>query len=148
MDGLFDHIQFWQWWVLAMVMFILEVFSPAAIFMWIGFAAAIMGFILLAAPEMAWETQFLLFAALSVAAIFLGRLWFRKKPIATDRPGLNQRGVDLIGQVFPVTQAIKNGTGRIKVGDSSWKAIGPDSAVGERVRVVAVESAALKVEHD
>ena len=38
----FDVFDYWHWWVLAILLFILEVFSPAAFFIWIGLAAGIM----------------------------------------------------------------------------------------------------------
>lgn len=38
------------------------------------------------------------------------------------------------------------GEGRVKVGDSVWTALGPDADVGARVRVIAAEGTALRVE--
>ena len=38
------------------------------------------------------------------------------------------------------------GVGRVRVGDSTWKVRGPDTAAGERVRVIDVDSTTLKVE--
>jgi membrane protein implicated in regulation of membrane protease activity len=114
--------------------------------MWIGFAAAATGAVLLVLPELGWEMQFVIFAAASILSVFAGRMWFQRNPIASDQPTLNERSDDLIGNVYQVEQAIKNGTGRIKVGESSWKAIGPDSAKGSRVRVISVNGAIVKVE--
>ena len=141
----FDTISFWHWWILAAVLFILEVFSPAAFFIWIGVAAGLVG-LLLWAMELSWQIQFLLFGVLSVACVMLGRAWFKSHPIATDKPNLNRRGQDLIGRVFNVEQAITNGSGRIRVGDSTWKANGPDVAAGKKVKVVGINSTVLQVE--
>ena len=59
---------------------------------------------------------------------------------------MNQREDDHIGRVFKVEQEIINGSGRIKVGDSTWKANGPDCDIGSQVRVINVDGAELIVE--
>jgi membrane protein implicated in regulation of membrane protease activity len=141
----FEVLDYWHWWVLAIVLFILEIFSPAAFFIWIGFAAGIMGFLLLVG-DFSWQTQFFMFAVLSVVCVIAGRNWFRRNPIESDEPNLNRRGQALIGRVFEVEQAIVDGTGRIRVGDTTWKVVGPDAAIGEKVRVVGIDSAVLNVE--
>lgn len=141
----FEVLDYWHWWVLAIVLLILEIFSPAAFFIWIGFAAGIMGFLLLVG-DFSWQTQFFMFAVLSVACVIAGRNWFRRNPIESDEPNLNRRGQALIGRVFQVEQAIVDGTGRIRVGDSTWKVVGPDAGVGEKVRVTGIDSTVLEVE--
>lgn len=142
-----DILDYWHWWVLAILLFILEVFSPAAFFIWIGLAAGIMGFVVLLANELSWQTQFFSFAALAVVCVIAGRSWFKRHPIETDEPTLNRRGYALVGQVFEVEKAIVDGVGRVRVGDTTWKVTGPDTAKGDRVRVVGVESTTLQVEH-
>ncbi|MFP5434632.1 MAG: NfeD family protein, partial [Alphaproteobacteria bacterium] len=52
----------------------------------------------------------------------------------------------LIGQTVTVVEAITDGEGRVKVGDSVWSATGPDAEVGARVRVIASECTVLRVE--
>jgi membrane protein implicated in regulation of membrane protease activity len=146
MDGIFDQFLWWHWLVIAVILLILEMFSPAAFFMWMGFAAAVTAVITLVAPDLGWQMQFLIFAGLSVIAITAGKLWFRKNPIHSDEPLLNERGQELIGRVYTVQQEIVNGAGRIKVGESTWKAVGPDAPVGAKVRVIGAKAAVLQVE--
>ncbi len=140
-----EAIDFWHWWVLAIVLFILEIFSPAAFFIWIAFAAGLMGLLLLVG-EFSWQAQFFTFAVLSVACVIAGRTWFKRNPIATDEPNLNRRGQSLVGRVFEVEQAIVDGTGRVRVGDTTWKVRGPDAGIGKKVKVVGIDSAVLRVE--
>jgi membrane protein implicated in regulation of membrane protease activity len=140
-----EELDYWHWWVLAVVLLILEVFSPAAFFIWIGFAAGIMGLLLLIS-DFTWQTQFLMFAALSVICVVAGRSWFKRNPIETDEPNLNRRGHALIGRIFEVEQAIVDGTGRVRVGDSTWKVRGPDTETGVKVKVVGIDSTVLQVE--
>ena len=141
----FEFIDYWHWWVLAVALLILEMFSPAAFFIWIGLAAVIMGFVLLLADP-SWQLQLVLFAVLSVVSVLAGRNWFRRNPIKSENPNLNRRGQALIGSVFEVDEAIVDGVGRIRVGDTTWKAHGPDTAKGARVRVIGVDSTVLQVE--
>ncbi len=145
-SGIFDNLQFWHWWVFAVVLFILEMLSPGVFLMWIGFAAAATGAILLALPGLGWEMQFVIFSIAAILSVIAGRIWFQRNPIATDQPALNERSDDLIGNVYQVEQAIKNGEGRIKVGESTWKAIGPDCSEGAKVRVISVDGAIAKVD--
>ena len=145
-NGLFDNLQYWHWWVFAIVLIILEVFSPAAFFMWMGAAAGVTGLVLLAVPDMSWEIQFLLFSASSIVAILLGRTFFNRDSENVDDPTSGQLEQEMIGNIYEVEQAISNGTGRVKVGESTWKANGPDCAEGKSVRVTAVKGAELEVE--
>lgn len=144
--ALFDSLEYWHWWIFALLLVILEVFSPAVFFMWMGIGAAVTGLLLLLFPEMNWETQFVIFAVLSIVSITAVRLWLKRNPIHSDRPLLNRRGEELIGRVFTVEIPIVNGSGRVRVGESNWKVEGPDCEAGARVRVVAAAAAVLQVE--
>ncbi|MFZ2996073.1 NfeD family protein [Sphingobium sp.] len=137
-----DH---WGWLVLAALLGIAEVLVPGVFLIWIAVAAAITGLAALALP-IPLPAQLLLFAALSIAAVWAGRRWYRDNPVASADPLLNDRTARLIGQTVTVVEAITGGEGRVKVGDSVWTATGPDAAVGARVRVVSAESGVLLVE--
>lgn len=141
-----DQLSYWHWWSLAVLLIILEVFSPAAFFLWMGIAAAVTGFITLIAPEMHWALQLVIFSVLSIVSVWLGRAWFKRNPIETDQPFLNQSNEEFIGKIYIVEQTISNSSGRVKVGDSSWKAIGEDAAIGDKVRVKSVNTTLLIVE--
>jgi membrane protein implicated in regulation of membrane protease activity len=140
------QLSHWHWWSLAVLLIILEIFSPAAFFLWLGIAAAVTGLITLIAPEMHWAIQLVIFSVFSIASVWLGRTWFQRNPIETDQPNLNQSNQEFIGKIYIVEQEITNGSGRVKVGDSSWKAAGNDAATGDKVRVVSVSPTVLTVE--
>ncbi len=146
LEGIFDNLQFWHWWLFAIVLLILEVFTPGAFFMWLGAAAGVTGFVLLLIPDMGWQLQFIIFAVFSIVTIFLGRAFFNREDINTEDPTVGELEKNLIGKVFEVEKAIRNGSGRVKVGESTWKASGPDCEVGASVRVVSVNGAELIVE--
>jgi membrane protein implicated in regulation of membrane protease activity len=142
---LFDQIDYWHWLVLAVVLVILEVFSPGVFFLWMGIAAVIVAGVLYAMPELAWQYQLLIFALLSVAAIFSARYFLKRHPIKTDQPNLNKRGHQYVGRVFTLEEPIVNGEGKIRVDDTTWKIRGSDCPEGKRVEVTGVEGVVLEV---
>jgi membrane protein implicated in regulation of membrane protease activity len=145
-SGWLSGINYWHWWVLGVVFVILEIFSPAAFFLWMGIAAGVVGLLLLAMPDLAWEWQILAFALLSVASIVLGRSYLKRHPIKTDQPTLNRRGEQYLGRVFTLDQPIVNGVGKIHVDDTSWKINGPECDAGVKVTVTGVDGVVLRVE--
>ncbi|HEY0838227.1 MAG TPA: NfeD family protein [Azospirillum sp.] len=141
-------IEFWHWWVLAVLLGVIETVVPAgASFLWLGGAAGVVGLALAAYPDMSWQLQFLLFAALSIGAVVGARSVARRFPARTDeRPGLNRRAEQYVGTLHTLATPIVNGRGRAVVGDSHWTVEGPDLPAGTTVRVVGADGAALKVE--
>ncbi len=140
------NLSFWDWLALGTVLLILEMFGAGGYLLWIGIAAAAVGLLSFVLPELPWTVQFLLFAVFAVlTAVYW---WYRQRTAArpSDQPGLNMRGHELIGHSFVVQQAIVDRRGKIKVGDSVWIVTGPDTPVGERVRVVSQEGTVLQVE--
>jgi hypothetical protein len=140
------QVEFWHWWVLAVLLIVIEILAPGTFFLWLGLAAGVVGLLLLAFPAMGWQLQVLIFAVLAVAAIYAGRAWLKRHPIETADTGLNRRADALVGQVYELAEAIRAGRGAVKVGDTVWRAEGPDLPAGSRVRVTAVAGTTLKVE--
>src|SRR3546814_16448019 len=83
----FEQIEFWNWWVIAVFLIGLEVFAPGAVFLWMGTAAGIVGFVLLAFPETSWQFQLLIFAAISVVSILVWRYALRDRRSEERRVG-------------------------------------------------------------
>lgn len=136
----------WHWWVLAVLLIILEIVTPGVFLLWLGLASAIVGGLLWLWPGMDWQWQLLGFALLGVFNILLVRRYLSFRPIQTDQPRLNRRGEQYIDRIFALDEPIINGFGKIRVDDSIWKVEGADAPVGTRVRVVGVDGALLKVE--
>ena len=67
-----DRILPWHWWVLGAVLLILEVAAPGVFFVWLALAAFTLGLLVFVLP-LSVPLQLLLFAALSVAAVLVGR---------------------------------------------------------------------------
>ncbi len=141
-----EQLDFWHWFIFAVGLLILELFAPGAFFLWMGFAAAVVGALLWLIPGMGWELQFMIFAVLSVVSI----IWWRKRmdenPVVSDQPNLNRRGQQYVGRTFTLDEPIVNGLGKIHVDDSTWKIEGNDCPAGTKVKVTGVDGVILKVE--
>jgi hypothetical protein len=143
---MFETLQYWHWWVLAVVFVILELtVAGTFFFLWLAAAAALTGVIALIAPGLSWEIHVLIYAVLSVASVFLWRHFRPKGETPTDQPSLNRRGTQYIGRVFTLETPIVNGVGKLTVADTTWKVRGPDTPAGMHVRVTAVEGTSLMV---
>ncbi len=143
---LFTELNSWHWAVIAVILITIEVFAPGAFMIWLGVAAAFVSIVLALFPALSWETQFVIFAVVSVASIYGWRMYVRKYPSTTDQPVLNQRGEQYVNRVFTLEEPVVNGLGKIKVDDSTWKIEGDDCAPGTKVRVIGVDGVVLKVE--
>ncbi|MES9854022.1 MAG: NfeD family protein [Candidatus Thiodiazotropha sp. L084R] len=140
-----SQLDYWHWFILAVVLMTLEVFSPGAFLLWMGLSAGITGIVLLLFPELGWQFQLLSFALFSVATIVVARTFLRHRPIETDSPHLNRRGEQYIERIFSLQEPIINGEGKIKVDDSTWKIHGEDCPTGTKVKVVGVQGVVLLV---
>ena len=134
----------WLWFALAVVLMLLETIVPGVHFLWFGISAAVVGLIGLAAP-LAWQWQVIAFALISVATVF----WVRKSTnpdvAKTDEPVLNVRGAQYIGRKVAVEEAVVNGRGKVRIGDTIWAAQGEDAPKGARVEVTGVNGTVLVV---
>lgn len=145
MEALFADLQPWHWFILGIGLIILETIAPGEIFLWIGIGAIATGLIALGLSDLPWEQQSIIFAALSVIAVYVGRSWFKRNATPSDHPTLNQRGAQYVGRRFTLNEPIVNGTGKMKVDDTTWKISGPDLKKGVHVVVTGIDGTALEV---
>lgn len=140
-----DRVQPWHWWVLGAVLLILEVAAPGIFFVWLALAAFALGLVVFILP-IPVAVQLLLFAILSGVSVFVGKRYINKLALGgTEGDDVNQGASRLVGRTVKVTTAIQNGVGRVRVGDSDWRATGPDTPVGANVQIVAAEGTTLHV---
>ena len=135
----------WNWLLLAVLLLTLETMIPGVHFLWFGIAAACVGLLALA-TGVAWPWQMLAFGAIAVVSVFIVRRYVRPEAARSDVPALNERGQQYVGRSLLVEQAIHNGRGKVRVGDTLWQAEGPDTAAGCRVMVTAAKGTVLVVE--
>ncbi len=136
----------WLWLAGGVVLVALEALVPGVILMWFGLAAIVCG-LLFTLVDLTLDQELLLWAALSLVALMLGRpvmrRWQAERAALAD--GLNDRGHALIGQTARLETPLADGRGRLRLGDNTWSATGPDLAAGTLVRVVAVHGNTLTV---
>jgi inner membrane protein len=137
---------FWYWLVLAAVFGVVEVAVPAMVCIW--FAAAALGAVAIAwiFPGLSWEHQALIFAALAIASVVLGRMAFAPARAPRTEWRLNRRAESYIGRIFTLDGAIVDGRGRLKIDDTVWLVAGPDLPAGTHVRVAGAANTLLLVE--
>lgn len=145
MDALLADLGNWTWWIIAVVLGILELLVPGIFFIWLAAAAAVVGAVLMIV-DIPLTGQIALFAVLSVLAVWASRRWLGRHPIVSDHPMLNQRAQSYVGQSFTLEQPIVNGRGKLKIGDSLWLASGPELPAGASVRVTGESDGVLIVE--
>ncbi len=148
MIELLERLEFWHWWVLAAGLIAFEVIVPSTFFLWSGVAAVVVGLVLLAASDIGWQLQVLLFALLSVINVVAWRYYAKARPGRSDDPQLNRRAERYIGRQFTLEEPIVNGRGSINADGIIWKIEGKNFDAGIRVKIVGVDGVILKVEQD
>ena len=133
------------WLAAAIALGVGELIVPGVFLIFLAAAAAITGATVFALGDVPPAAQLASFAAWSVAAVLVGRRWYRDFPVATADPQLNDRAARMIGQIATVAEPIAGGRGRVRVGDGEWPARGPDADVGARLRIVGVEDGVVLV---
>ncbi len=135
----------WFWLTLGLVLGAAEIVAPGFFLMWLGMAAFVTGIVAWALP-IAMPAEVILFAALAVATVYAARRWITQNPIISSDPLLNDRGGRMVGEIVTVVEAIADGQGRVKVGDSVWSAKGSEAPVGSKVRITGAQGSVLLVE--
>jgi membrane protein implicated in regulation of membrane protease activity len=136
----------WGWIMLGLALVGGEMLAPGVFLLWLGLAALVTGAVV-GLTGLAWQGAWLVFAALAVASVLLGRVVTRHRSDEPDTAsGLNDRGRQLIGRVFKLEATMTGGEGRIRIGDSSWRVTGPELLAGTEIRIVRVDGATLVVE--
>lgn len=137
---------FWYWWVIALILLVVEILAPGFFFLWMAISGFITGALVFLIPVITINMQVLIFSILSVTTIILWKFYGKKYPVTSDHPLLNKRGTQYIGRVFSLYEPIKNGEGKIKVDDSIWKVHGEDCDINTQVKVIAIRGTVFDVE--
>lgn len=139
-------INHWSWLILASVLVFLEITLPTGYFIWGGIAAFLMASVVYVFPELHFLWQILLFACLASVFVTAYKMYLIRNPHVTEKTLLNRKSQQYIGQTVTLIEAIKNGTGKIKMHDVIWKVHGSDQAKDTNVQIVAVKNTTFIVE--
>ncbi len=138
----------WNWMVLGLVLLVLEILVPGVFMLWIGIAALLIGALSLQlwdAGFWTWQVQVVAFLVLSLVSAYVGTRIMRNRKDDSDQPLLNRRGEQLIGRTATLAEPIREGRGRIQLGDTLWRVSGPDLPAGTRVRVTGASDTELEL---
>ena len=143
---LFEHAYIF-WVSLGGLLLAAEMLGGNGYLLWSGVAAVVTGLLVWLVP-FGWELQGVIFAVLTLIAAWLWWLWLSRR-VRDQKPAdasLNQRGQQLVGRRFILDNALVNGRGHMRVGDSSWPvSAGSDLPAGSKVEVIAVEGITLHI---
>jgi membrane protein implicated in regulation of membrane protease activity len=140
------HVPWWAWAILAAVVGLAELHVPGSYLIWIAIGIAIT-----AAAELlfglTFAQQIAVFAVAACASCVAGYFVYRGFP-RQGAPGsaLNQRDRMVTGAHGVVCVQFRNGSGKVRLGDSVWLAEGADLAEGTPVIVKSVRGTSLIVE--
>lgn len=149
LESLATELGPWTWWIVGLLLLGAELLLPGVFLVWIGIGAIVTGalsLLLWQAPFWVWQLQLLVFAVFALAATLLGRRFLSMGSDVTDEPLLNRRGESLVGRTATLEEPIAEGRGRIRLDDTYWSVMGPDTPAGTRVKVTASNGRELTVE--
>lgn len=132
------------WLIAALLLGAAELAVPGVFLVFLAIAAAITAALALALPDLPAAAQLGSFALWSAVAVLIGRRWYADYAPDAD-PLLNDRATRLVGEIVTVETPLRDGQGRVIVGDTTWPARGPDADAGARLRVVRLEGGVLLV---
>jgi hypothetical protein len=135
----------WNWFILAGVLFAVEIMVPGTFFLWLGISAAVVGGLSFVVAW-AWQLQLVAFAVLALVSFVIWWRFGRPGNTAPALPFLNRRADAFVGRIFTLEKPIVGGTGTVKIDDSIWRIAGPDCPAGSRVKVARADAATLVVE--
>ena len=147
------NLEWWHWIVLGIALVVAELAVPAFFIIWFGLGALVVGLAVLVLPLPLGETaQIGLWVVASLAMVGLWFKVFKRGEYLQSRTRAGQSDGDSIGEIGLMSKAAEPfARGRVRfqkplLGAEEWACMVDEPiAVGERVRVVAVEGSFLKV---
>jgi len=135
----------WHWFGIGIVLLIAELSTGTTYLLWPAVAAGMTAILMLVFPLQA-PFQLFAFGALTLGLTLTGRRYLKGPWLQGDDAALNDRGRMLVGASGVAAGNFENGLGRVKLGDSEWRAESKDAiGAGDPVSVLSVEGATLKV---
>jgi inner membrane protein len=136
----------WIWIIVGVMLMGLEIVIPGVFLIWIGMGAVVAGLALTLAPDLPLPWQILVFAVSMIASLSLG-FFVQRRSGTTDRAQHLNRELDsMVGERYVAVTDFRLGRGRIRVGDTTYGALGAeDIREGMPVEVVRIENGEVVV---
>ena len=130
-----DSLQFWHWFILAIILIASETLGSGGFLIGIAIAAILTGILDWFAPGLSWQLKLAVFAFLAVVLTFI--YWRFLKPFnqRTDNPDINDRVAQLVGRILVLQESLPAGPGRLQIGDTLWR-VETDSELARGTKVV------------
>jgi membrane protein implicated in regulation of membrane protease activity len=138
-------MQAWHWFVIGIVLAVLEVFVFGAVLLALGVAAFVVGIVVLLGGTPDWQYQVLVFIAAAIVTVTIA-LQIRRRYLRPKDELVNVGSRRFVGQHGLLDTPIVAGRGSVRIGDSVWPVTGADLPAGVRVKVVSSDGITLAVE--
>jgi len=141
-----NNLGYWHWFILGLMLLILEAFGAAGFVLGAAIGSLLTGIIVWILGDPSWEAQIIIGAILATACSIVYWRFFKADLQASDRPDLNQKTAQFIGRKLTLPKDI-DFEGRIQIGDTFWKVKSENSLKeGDIVEVVSVDETTLRIE--
>lgn len=138
------QIEFWHWWVLALIFVVFEGMIPSGVFAAMAISGGILGGILLKYPFLTTSVQLGIFGSITLIFTLIFARYKRKQYLASVESG-EKPPETMLGKEFELTQPIRHGFGEVEIDGQHWSLKGPDTAAGTLVRVLRLDGDILMV---
>jgi len=136
----------WFWLTLGGLLLAAEMLGTSGYLLWSGLAAVAVALIEWLFP-ISWTSQGIVFAVMTLFSAFFWHRWMRYRESSQVANTLNQRGNQLMGMQLTLDNALKNGLGHVRIGDSSWRVqADSDLPAGTPVIVTGVVGITLMIQ--
>ena len=145
LSSFLSGLEFWHWLALGLLLLLLELVTGSTYLLWPAVAAWLTGLLVMALP-IGWPVQLAIFAVAVLVLLMFGRPLARNRLLSGGDSALNERGLQLEGARGVASSGFEGGVGRVRLGDSEWRAESEDAiASGDAVDIVRVEGSTLRV---
>jgi membrane protein implicated in regulation of membrane protease activity len=113
----------WSWVLLGLILLALEIIVPGNIFVWFGVAGILTG-LLAFVTDFGWQGDLIVFVLLALVLVIVGRRVFARSAQPGERPFLNDRAHQLVGNAYVLSAPIVDGRGSVHIDDTTWRVTG------------------------
>lgn len=135
----------WHWLGLGLILLLAQFAYINRAFVGVGAGAVFVALVMSITP-VAWPLQWAMFVIFSFAGTIIYWRYFRVKPAQNATEKLAKRKPALIGTRASLLVAVRDGRGKVQIGDAVWSAAcGQDLPAGTIVEVTGYDDQSLHV---
>ena len=143
----FGELTALHWFAIAALLAVLELMTGTLYLIFVAAAALLISVLNWVGPDLAWETDLVLFFLLSTALLVFAHFVIKPRMKGEAADGLNEPAHALVGRRVKALADFSTGEGRVQLGDTQWRASSDDHIeAGEELVVVGVEGSTLRVQ--